>query len=159
MRVSDVLAVVVIECGRADVLVQLALDMPRAAVVGWFLRGEMNVGKLDDDLRTRSIVEEPSGFHVTGVELDKFFQVCLGVWTVWGMVLPEPFSIPLFAFRHVFILFTRRLVFIHGAVILTAIFVRFTYVWNSTHISDIVSEDSLNVKVLMPSEDEVPSRQ
>jgi hypothetical protein len=79
------------------------------------------------------------------------------------MVLLEPFLVPLFAtgflvpIKRILILSTRRLVFIHRAVILTTIYVWFTYVWNSAHISDIVGVDSLNVEVLMPSDDEVPS--
>ena len=50
MAVCDIFGIVVVECSRADVLIQLTLDVPGSTAVLRVLRSELNVRELDDDL-------------------------------------------------------------------------------------------------------------
>jgi hypothetical protein len=50
VAVGDIDVVVVVDRGGADVPVELAFDVPGAAAVRGLFRGEVDFGKLDDNL-------------------------------------------------------------------------------------------------------------
>jgi hypothetical protein len=51
VRVGNVVVVVVVQNGSYDVLVELALNVPRSTVVAGLVRCEVYVGELDDNLK------------------------------------------------------------------------------------------------------------
>lgn len=69
IAVGDVVAIVVEEGSGADVLVELALDVPGAAFVVGLFGGQVNVGELDYDLDAFCVVKEARGLDIIGGEL------------------------------------------------------------------------------------------